>query len=370
MNTWTIICVISEYENPSEKEVWNYIKELGYQTYTLNDKITFHFLVDDPINCTLIRWSTNNVEKTIVRHKGKHIKNSIITDSRHITCKSENIHNFISYARNRDPAKQYAFFYCGGGFGVYTENQTRCPTSILKWKKMLDKPEWCEHRKYTWNLIAFDCCLMSTLETCSEFAQTTPYILGCQTYEPYQGTFSLDMVKAFEKHTNIPFIGKSIIDSFIFRVNNFHPVEKKFDRTQVFPDPADMSLIDTRNIPLLVQSLSKFLVPRKIRNDQGRVFSKDSENGYFDLVTYLSSLANASVAPTVELLTKIICYYKQSNRLKYGDAKNIGKMLNGLSFCGSSKLDKYTRSIYHKLAAPKSIPWLGSLDIKKEPMVL
>ena len=135
--------------------------------------------------------------------------------------------------------------------------------STIKWTKIL--------APFSWKLVIFDCCLMSTLETCYQLAHVTPFVLACETYMPYIGCFSADMVRAFDssyssdsfnsigKDDDVERIGKRIIDSFIFRVNTFVPGPKEYpgDPTQVVPDPADICLVSTKYLPALVKELRR-----------------------------------------------------------------------------------------------------------------
>jgi hypothetical protein len=296
--------------------------------------------------------------------------------------------------QKRQTGEKYCFIYSGGGFGFYTENTDGCFMSVLEWSKCLDifhttsvscgKKNNNKNKK-KWDLIGFDCCLFSMLESIYQLRHLTKYILACETYEPYQGFNSVEMVNAFANCANkkglkrdgkkglmkkcddkkdiihhplsTKEIGKIIISSFINRVNK--------DDTA---DPADMVLIkpSSKLLDKLLANLN-FLFP----SDKGEKFplsfnnylreTKETtridnvpgdENGYFDLWSTVLKKQERKLVLKKQgrvlkkpeqvlkkiknLLRKIIVDYQASKKQEAS-----GKQSNGISFCGIFTLDKF-----------------------------
>lgn len=368
----------------------------------------------------------------------------------HITCSHDLLSYFIKISRQSDPAENYAFFYSGGGLGWWLENDYSCPLTVVDMKRILksysngnisdgnlesqiikvdpwygnisdrnmcnkinkgknkvDEVYIIKRNKFynnntsnkcdkniggnpIWNIIGFDACLMSTLETAFELSTITPYILTCENYEPDIGMFSNSMVAAFINHTN------PIINSFIKRVNNANT------------DPTDMSLINTVRVCELVKYMNKLLnstldqglLKLSFGNIQSVRIDPSIENEilFMDLFSTLELLQeemlknkgdklignssdkndrlickNKNIIDKIEVIKNIITnhvvitYHQSENMKKISAAKNY----HGLSFYGkaiigdifnsqsqSSDGDDFETNNYYKLSVTKLIPWL------------
>ena len=344
---WNIIITVAEHDNKHEDKVWNYLAELGYENHQLSTNVVFHFLIEVPSGTYQMCWkspelcNSTSTDKLIPRK---------ISSKCGILCCVKSISSFITWATQKDPAKHYAFFYCGGGFGFYTENEDKCPMSILKWEKCL------QALGTPWDIVGFDCCLLASLETCYQLCQVTKWIIACETYEPDEGMHSKEMVRAFENYTNPRIIGQIIISSFIRRVNR-----------DKHADPANMSLLKTRNVPKLVKYLVKLPLEGIMRtapkNASWRIDPIEEDgNEFYDLWSFICyayskgkiSLRNKNSIH--KLLKKIVVYYKESQKLKC-----TNYMEYGLSFCGNSHLDSFTDKNYRELYAEKNISWLDQI---------
>lgn len=381
MHTWNILILVAEKENISEKRVWSYIEELGYKYYTLStanaNAIIFHFLIDVPSGLYRMIWQNHSVDSSsvtaaVVPHKIADSSNHLLCDYKIISAWISDCLNGENHTNGKYGKQLYAFIYCGGGFGFYTENEYKCPMSIRKWEKCFSQLIRKTGKK--WDLIGFDCCLFSMLESVYQIRHLTKWFLACENYEPYQGFNSLAMVKAFENYDDPMIIGKIIISSFIRRVN-----------LDPNADPTDMTLIkvNAKRLSNLITYLQKLPI-RKVSLDLGpmgpnpssssrasstaRIDSADEDqNGYLDLYSFIINNENLTDKQKYEfhkLFKQIVRYYKRSDRLKM--EKSVKTY--GLSFCGATNLDPYSNgedddrnySHYYNLDAVKKISWLGS----------
>jgi hypothetical protein len=340
--------------------------------------------VDAPSGCYQLYWNheglfwkqlvtfkkSNGKNKKQEKKKQEKKEKSLLFSGKYIS-------RWITETINKNDKEncRYAFIYSGEGFGFYTQNTSKYFISVKEWSKILDvfkdekEKETRSRRK--WDLIGFDCCLFSMLESIYQLRHLTRYILACETYEPFQGFNSLEMAHAFDASSSIlkggiknkmstKEIGQEIISSFIKRVNK--------DKTA---DPADMVLLKPRATYLnklrqhlnqlfsldnssLQFPLSFYNAESKNEEEKFRIDSLDEdENGYFDLWSVASSVPCSSnenpkkqkleKSEIKKLLCKIIIDYKQSEKLKQ---KN-GNFLNGISFCGNPTLDKFIKKEHY-----------------------
>jgi hypothetical protein len=375
MANWTIFILVA-LQGDTKEFVWSYLEELGYKKHRLSPRVEFHFLINAPDGCYTMNWSKAGVVKTKLVIDPYHLSDPSvisgwITDTLRATSKDV---NDAKEAKALD--RRYAFIYCGGGFGFYTENDTRRMLTIRDWQLILEAPR---PRPILWDLVGFDCCLLSMLESLYQLRNTTRYVLACETYEPYKGFNSLEMVQAFEKHRSVKKIGREIIDSFILRVN-------ATDGTAGEEDPADMTLVklctdstggakvtrgtdDTKgaesNISKLVHELA-YAMPSialdlsinptgtSVKGKTARIYDIDeNQNGYHDLWSVIRdsdsrSVTHRSKKEIARLLNKIIVYYKSTNKL---DRTN--RLHTGISFCGIFDLDPMVAKSYFDLDAPR-----------------
>jgi hypothetical protein len=323
---WTIFILAAEAEEFDENYIMNDLGRLGFDQ-KINNKIAFHFLIDQGLNNHRIRWTGNNFKKVSYTYSSKY--------SSRPTCTELEITNFIKEGKELDPAEHYAFFYSGGGFGFYTTNQETCYIPVSTWKNYLSV------LGEKWDLVAFDGCLMAMLETVYELRSVTKFILACEQYEPWQGFCSKEMVKAFESSENVIEIASQIIKSFISR-NNLDPRA----------DPADITLLKTSK----VEALMKELKERKISSSSSvRIDPLDS-----DQASYLD-LYSAVVKPDKKfdkVFNQVVLDYQQTEKLKKLLAASF---YHGMSLCPTNKLDPNARRSYLSLEAPQVLEWLGRL---------
>jgi hypothetical protein len=122
----------------------------------------------------------------------------------------ESMRRFLVCARDMDPAEHYAFFYNGHGCCVYldineiaeeekenaaastaTDITTTHNIGVAAMASML------QQEQFYFGLLAFDACLMATLETVYEFRNVCSYLIASEQYEGWQGLNSPLLVEEF-----------------------------------------------------------------------------------------------------------------------------------------------------------------------------
>ena len=408
---WTVVIIVAERHGCPIKAVWQYVHQLGFGA--MNWPCAFEILIEDPLYISHVQWisksipssssffsisSVNNIEKKDEWAFEEFKTNLLSSVKRTILAKNDKkegpvcnknyIARFIKDAVNRNVAEHYAFFYCGHGFGFYTMNETtvNCRMDVSQWAAILGKALLPKK----WDIIGFDCCLLSTFEAAVEMNQCASWMIACETYEPHEGMFSPQMASAFtgellpalpprtplpqkpvQKNsfhkfdnkirlkttwfcgkmtasflptTDASVIGRIIIDTFMEQVN-----------TDLLADPADMALLDLSIVPILLAQLACTTQP----------YSSDLifVNPVLEDEAFFCDLYSAfPKSPKIQdLISQLIRYYRQSTRMK---SQSNAKNMHGISFCANGYSDNYSSAVYPTLLAARIIPWLGDCTFK------
>lgn len=97
------------------------------------------------------------------------------------------------------------------------------------------------------DLLGFDACLMASLEVAGALQPYADYLLASQELEPGHGWHYGDIVKTLTTTTDMPAIGRQLVDSFITHENH----QRTRNKT--------LSLTDLRQVPPLLAALDQFI---------------------------------------------------------------------------------------------------------------
>lgn len=211
----------------------------------------------------------------------------------------QSLKHFLQRGREMDPAKHYAFFFNGHGCCVYLKInddsdddiilRRPLPTTITthvdqdksnKMDKMdkMDKTrvtavtdiltthnigiaalaQMLQRESFHFAILAFDACLMATLETAYECRNICSYMIASEQYEGWQGLNSPMLVAQFREHQtrSIRQIALNIASDYIARANqNAH-----LHASDTISDMRDVTVIHSRSVFALIRSIHK-LVP-------------------------------------------------------------------------------------------------------------
>jgi len=229
------------------------------------------------------------------------------------------IQSFVTESVQASPAENYVFHYAGHSSSWYTLSE---PTSILPVTVLADA---LANTEVHFNLIVFDSCLMGLLESHFQLRALTDYIISCETYSPWEGFISTQLLTTLSSSNSTSNVNKyeSIIDNFIQRNLNG-------------PDISDASLTSTAGLDDLAQFVLS--VNLTYADFEGhRLAFLDIEDGTFDLyevVMALDRLTSAQRSQFQSLFNRVVIYYRQNEmRPAYNEHHH------GLSVCRTPMMD-------------------------------
>ena len=176
--------------------------------------------------------------------------------------------DFIKYSANEFPADRYMLIlwnHGGGtvdGFGYDERFYTESMMSISELNKALDNAD------VIFDMIGFDCCLMSTAETAFMVEKYADFMVASQRVEPGEGWNYTPWVNALSKNTSMPTVelGIAIVDSFM-----------EGSRYGYYKNELTLSVTDLTYIPDLFKSLYNFFEKAENTLTEDKVFISTSQ---------------------------------------------------------------------------------------------
>lgn len=151
----------------------------------------------------------------------------------------DNLRRFIRESAARFPARRYALIIQGHGSGWYLSIEPKHTVSSAAVAAAI------RQAKVPFEIIGFDMCLMSSLETAWEFRGLSKYLIASQDYGPWEGIISPKLVKYFSKIESSRELAAKLLASFIKR----NAVGNEL--------PTDISLLDMAGVQDLADFVKK-----------------------------------------------------------------------------------------------------------------
>jgi len=163
--------------------------------------------------------------------------------------KADTLSDFISFCATNFPADRYMLLlwdHGGGTVGGFAYDE-RYPGYDMMPISEINRALY--NAGVVFDMIGFDSCLMSTVETAFMIEKHADYLIASQRIEPGEGWYYTPWINALSQNTSIPTteLGKVIIDSYI-----------EESRHGYYGDELTLSVIDLTYIPVLLASLYKF----------------------------------------------------------------------------------------------------------------
>jgi len=226
------------------------------------------------------------------------------------------LHNFIKLGLGK--AEKYALFFGMHGYTWFIKPSPYKFITVDKIKEIILR------NNIVFDIIGFDCCYMSTIETVYELNDCARYIIACENASPNLGFNSEEMVNAFSSGDSPDKIAIRIAKGFIKR-NNIAP--------KLLEYPTDVAVIDLKYVEELVKKLSVIGINDDFLLNKVKNAKIVNEEGYetYDLyyVIYKSDIDNEIKTDILQLINNMIILYIQSDLLKQ---ENISCFCYGIGF--------------------------------------
>lgn len=170
--------------------------------------------------------------------------------------------DFIKWGISEFPAKKYAIIFWDHGSGIHGfgkdinfNNDELSPFELFK-----GFYDGLNNMSVSFDLIGFDACLMSSLETASRLFYFSPYMVASEEVVPEWGWNYTSIIKGLTSNPNQSgyLLGKSIIDSYSNSSKHLSKSEKFGTDKEI-----TLSLIDMNKIPQLVKDVNSFSIGMK-----------------------------------------------------------------------------------------------------------
>jgi hypothetical protein len=378
MKRWTVLYYISYNNSLSAYLKADLLRLVGNSPSTGHDVI-YHFLISLPSKITHLR-----LQGALTPESFSNQQNIIKTYKQNDTPIHDMLKSFINTAQKKDPAQQYAFFYNGGGCGTYLH--IKDPNSPQIWTrsqrlKLTLPQQWqiateyflgasslksiCYQLGIHFAIMAFDACVMSTLEASYELRHCTDLIIASEHFEGAMGLNSSQLISLFANPQLSPLeICKSIASNYISRTND----QVQLHMGDTMTDSRDSVVIDTRYLPSLVGHLIAFqeIFDQRIQgynlNDINNAWVDTEISELFALVDLYTTIIQQKqrLAKSKNNLIKfsywleefkfiwnqVVVAYFQNNGLKH----DRGVQFHGLSYLIDPNIDNWSgSSLYAKL---------------------
>lgn len=157
--------------------------------------------------------------------------------------------DFIKYSAEQFPADRYMLVlwdHGGGTVGGYAYDERYENNDMMSISELNLA---LAYAGVTFDMIGFDCCLMSTAETAFMIEKYADYMVSSQRTEPGNGWHYTPWINALSKNTSIPTeeLGAVIVDSYIEACKNGYSGRE-----------LTLSVIDLTYIPDLFKALDTF----------------------------------------------------------------------------------------------------------------
>jgi hypothetical protein len=270
--------------------------------------------------------------------------------------------SFLLNARQQDPATYHALMFSGNGCGTYLHigNPSTLPTN---WSTLtLAQQQIIANRTFLGigrlrtvleqvpcDLLAFDCCIMATLETAYELRKVVRYILASQEWLGVAGLNSPRLIYHFAQPASTPLgVATVLAREYIDRTND----PTMLTLTDSVTTWRNASVLATANLEALVQVLQAFpgsaLRPQSLTQDPAWIDSvPEDECQEIDL--YGVALRYARNYPAWWQNFRQVVVYNVNNQALLQDAR----VRHGLSYKVNPHVDSWAgAALYAELALP------------------
>jgi len=180
----------------------------------------------------------------------------------------DTLSDFIAWTAGEYPANRYMLVlwdHGGGTVGGYAYDERFRHSDMMPISE-LNKA--LENAAVTFDMIGFDCCLMSTAETAFMAEKYADYMIASQRVEPGEGWHYTDWISELSKNPAIstPDMGKIIVDEFI-----------EDNSSGYFGNELTLSVIDLTHIPNLFQEMYDFFSRAETSLTEDNLFIETSQ---------------------------------------------------------------------------------------------
>jgi len=295
MHEWNIMCYTF---TDNDLEVGSF-KDLAKLTSinTQYHNVIIHMIID-----------TATMGSYLIKIRGNPYMDNMMTIKRlpnQDMSKCETLCHFIQDSVKDAPANRYALILGGHGSGwlLLTEKD-----SVLPVAKLADILRQCKlPNNKIFDLICFDNCMMSTLESINELRNIAKYVVAYQDYSGWDGIIEPTLIKHFDDPTKSTLeIAKELAKSVIIKTN-----QKLSDPTnENKPDPTDVSVICMQQIPNIVTWITKNVPLKRPLNNQYCV-----DPTYWHLQDLMSIVKHSysDIQEFTDLFNQVVVFYQQSS---------------------------------------------------------
>jgi hypothetical protein len=226
----------------------------------------------------------------------------------------ETLTDFITWSAENYPANRYMLIMWdhGGGTvgGLIIDERYDTYESM----PITELGDALDNSGVTFDMIGFDCCLMSTVETAFMVENYADYMIASQLVEPSSGWHYTEFLQALDENTSIPTedLGVIIADEYFDNSDNI---------LLIFENDLTMSVLDLTYVPAMFEAMDKFFASAQevLVSDEGfiqvsqtaaetRAISENDDLA--DLLTLVNSMGGSE-----ELQARIsdVVVYNKSN---------------------------------------------------------
>jgi len=288
MHEWNIMCYTFT-DNDLEVGSFKDLAKLTCKNIQYHNVI-IHMLID-----------TATMGSYLIKIRGNPYMDNMMTIKRlpnQDMSKCETLCHFIQDCVKDAPANRYTLILGGHGSGwlLLTEKDSVLPVATLG--NILRK---CSVH---FDLVCFDNCLMSTLESMNELYGATKYVIAYQDYSGWDGVIEPTLIKHFDDPTKSTLeIAKKLAKSVIVKTN-----QKLSDPTNK-PDPTDVSVICIQNIPNIVTWINKNLPLKRPLDNR---YCIDPTYWHLQDLTSIVKDSYSDIREFINLFNEVVVFYQQS----------------------------------------------------------
>lgn len=229
--------------------------------------------------------------------------------------KSSTLQHFIEHSIQSGPSHRKALILGGHGSGWLLLTEEDSAISAAKLGHIF------RSTPVKLDLLCFDNCLMSTLETMNELHDCVDYVIAYQDYAGWDGIIETSMIKHFDdvKISTLE-LARELVQSLLIKINERVNDALKSDRTNP-PDPTDVSIISISQVSELVQYIKSL---GRLKQPTNTDFCVDPNYWHLQDLTSIvqSSVPLEKYYQYLEYFKTVVVVYQQSinkhNRYHYG----------------------------------------------------
>jgi hypothetical protein len=231
------------------------------------DLIEGGFTIPPDADGTVNDWGTTRryyIQKDEVTPEDGKIRSLLVEDLGEINlATSQSIVNFVDWAKQYKPVtNHYCLIFYGHGYGFYSFQDHTSSDDILTLPEIgtaLEIVTGTGHLNKKIDVVAFDSCLMASMENLKQLSAYTEYLVGSTEYIPNYG-FPYDSI--FGGHTDGDYTARDLVDIITQRYINFYnqPTNPSVDYQKATISAIDCSSENVEGVINAIVSLSDYLI--------------------------------------------------------------------------------------------------------------